>query len=42
MKIFGIVTSTIIVCYCVHLASTYDPLRTAINRVVLEVVTGLI
>jgi len=42
MKTFGIVLRTIIVCYCAHLASTYDPLTAAINRVVLEVVTGMI
>jgi len=42
MKTFMIVLNTAIVCYCAHLASIYDPLTAAINRVVLEVVTGLI
>ena len=42
MKIFGILISTIILFYCADLMSNYDPLTAAINRVVLEVVTGLI
>jgi hypothetical protein len=42
MKTFMIVLNTVIVCYCIHLVSTYDPQVAEISRVVLEVVTGLI
>jgi len=42
MKTFMIVLNTAIVCYGIHLLVTHDPLTSAINRVVLEVVTGLI
>jgi hypothetical protein len=41
MKTIMIILNTAIVCYCIHLASAYDPLAAAINRVVLEVATGL-
>ncbi len=42
MKTFMIILNTAIVCYCVALYNDYDPLTSAINRVVLEVVTGMI
>jgi hypothetical protein len=42
MKIFMIVLNIAIVCYAIHLLSAYEPMVAAINRVVLEVVTGLI
>jgi hypothetical protein len=42
MKTFMIILNTAIICYCVHLYVNYDPMRSAIDRVVLEVVTGMI
>lgn len=42
MKTFMIIVNIVIVCVCIHMAYNYDPLAAAIDRVVLEVVTGLI
>ncbi len=42
MKILMIILNTAIVCYCVNLYVDYEPMAAAINRVVLEVVTGMI
>jgi hypothetical protein len=42
MKTIMTILNTATVCYCIYLASTYDPLTAAINRAVLEVVAGLV
>jgi hypothetical protein len=42
MKTLMIVLNVVIVCYAVNLLVDYNPMAAAINRVVLEVVTGLI
>ena len=42
MKTIMIVMNTVIVCYAVTLFANYNPTAAAINRVVLEVVAGLI
>jgi hypothetical protein len=42
MKTLMIVLNVAIVCYGIHLFVGYEPMAAAINRVVLEVVTGLI
>lgn len=42
MKTFMIILNTTIIAYGIHLYVGYEPLASAINRVVLEVVTGMI
>ena len=42
MKTLMIALNVAVVCYGIHLYATYEPMAAAINRVVLEVVTGLI
>lgn len=42
MKTFMIILNTAIVCSCVSLYLSYEPLAAAIDRVVFEVVTGMI
>jgi hypothetical protein len=42
MKTIMIILNTAIVAYGIHLFVGYEPMAAAINRVVLEVVTGLI
>jgi hypothetical protein len=42
MKTIMIILNTAIVAYCVHLFVDYEPMTAAINRIVFEVVTGLI
>lgn len=42
MKTLMIILNTAFVCYGIYLVSEYDPMTAAINRVVLEVVTGMI
>lgn len=41
MKTLLIIANTVFVCYCAHLYFTFDPMTSAINRTVLEVVASI-